>query len=91
MSYRDKLGSVHEAMVDMNKIRRAREFMNRDMTCPVYNTPRKYNRIYTSIPFHNTNMADLSQALQDPSKPSLPKGLRTLNPSEVHKRANEVI
>ena len=38
VTFRDKLGAAHEATVDMQNIRRAREFMTRKMKCPIYGT-----------------------------------------------------
>ena len=89
MTYKDKLGSAHEATVDMDKIRKAIEFMNRDMPCPVYGTPRKYYRFCKDIPFSNENMRHLSNSLEDPSTRSYPKDVRTILVTEVHKRAKK--
>ena len=43
-TFKDKLGMIHEATIDMEKIRRAREFMTRKMKCPVYGTERYFYR-----------------------------------------------
>ena len=56
MTFKDKLGRVHEALVDMDKIRKARHYMTRDKTCPVYGTPRKYYRFCEEVPFDDDNM-----------------------------------
>ena len=90
-THKDKLGSVHEALVDMNKIRKAREFMTRDKIDPVNGKPRKYYRFSDEIPFHNDNMNMLAESLTDPTKPSYPKELRTLKQSELHQRADKPI
>ena len=89
MTFQDKLGSTHETMVDMNKIRKAIEFMTRTKKCPVYGNERKYYRFADEIPFTNDNMAQLSQSLQDPSRPSHPKHLRTIDLGKIHDRVDK--
>ena len=91
MTYRNKLGTVHEATVDMNKIRIAAEYMNRDMTCPIEDKPRKFYRFCEEIPFSNENLQYLQQALENPDKPSYPKSLRRLDQAQLHKRGDKPI
>ena len=90
-TFQDKRGNVREATIDMNNIRKIREWQSRLEVCPVYGTPRYRYRYYAEIPFHNDNMARLSNALEKPDERSYPKDLRTISKLEFHKRAEKVI
>ena len=89
MTFKDKLGTVHEASIDMEKIRRAREFMTRKRKCPVYGDERNFYRFCKDIPFDDENMRQLSEALKDPNKRSYPKRLRKLRQDDVHRRVEK--
>ena len=91
MTFENKLGNTNEYKVDMNKIRRAIEFMTRKKNCPVTGKQRNYYRLSQDIPFTSENMQLLSQSVQDPSRPSLPKNLRTLDSGILHDRADKAI
>ena len=56
-TFKDKLGMVHEATIDMGKIRKAIEFMTRKMKCPVYGTERYFYRFCNEIQFHSDNLS----------------------------------
>ena len=91
MPFNDKLGAVHESTIDMEKIRRAREFMTRKLKCPVYGTERHFYRFCKDIPFDNENMRQLSEELEHPSRRSHPKRLRTLRQDDIHRRSEKCI
>ena len=40
--FRDKLGVVHEATIDMENIRKAKDFMSSKMKCPILGTERYF-------------------------------------------------
>ena len=91
VKFQGKLGHFTEGTVDLQKIIMAREFLTREFPCPVYGTPRLFNRIYRDHPFSNENIRRLSDALKDPSKRSAPKHLRTLSQEDMHTRAEKFI
>ena len=80
---------VHEATIDMGKIRKAIEFMTRKMKCPVYGTERYFYRFCNEIQFHTDNLSRLAQALEDPNRPSYPKRLRKLRRNDIHSRTDK--
>ena len=91
MMFLDKLGNVREATVDMDKIRRVREYMTREKVCPVTGQTRYFNRIIEDSPFDNENMRRLADALRDPNQRSYPRKLRTLDESTIQERAEKFI
>ena len=86
MTFKNKLGQVHEATIDMAKIVKAIEFMSRKMKCPVYGTERHFYRFCNEVQFHKDNLSRLSQALEDPDRRSYPKRLRKLRRDDIHSR-----
>ena len=91
MMFLDKLGNVREATVDMDKIRRVREYMTRKKVCPVTGQTRYFNRIIEDSPFDNENMRRLADALRYPNQRSYPRKLRTLDESTIQERAEKFI
>ena len=73
MTFKDKLGVIHEATIDMEKIRRAQKYMTEIRKCPVYGTTRHFYRFCKDIPFDNENMRQLSEALENPTQRAYPK------------------
>ena len=65
--------------------------MNRDMTCPIEDKPRKVYIFCEEIHFSNENLQYLQQALENPDKPSYPKSLRRLDQAQLHKRGEKPI
>ena len=91
MTFKDKLGNMHEAMIDMEKIRKTIYYMTRKRTCPVYGTERYYYRFAKDIVFSRDNMAILANSLDDPSGPSLARNLRRIDQDTIHDRGDKPI
>ena len=91
MTYNDRLGIVHEAMIDMHKIRQARHFMTQTKICPYSGNSTPFYKYCDEAysPFSNENMSKLHKALLNPNEPSYPKQLRTVDTLEVHKRLDK--
>ena len=89
MVFQDRLGMVHEAMVDMKKVEKTLEFMSRIKKCPVYGTQRTYYRFSEKIPFSRENMERLARSINPTTL--YPNDLRTLNQQNVHDRADKPI
>ena len=89
--FKNKLGEVKEAIVDMNKIIRLRDLMMRKVKCPVLGTERYFYRFCKDIPFNNECMRRLGESLEDPSRPSYPRNLRSLEQNEIHRRVDKPI
>lgn len=93
VTYNNKFGHVEEAMVDMDKIRKARKIMTEQRICPFANENRSFYRFCdeSNIPFSNENMLYLRNSLQNPDRPSFPKNLRTVDTLQVHNRMYKTI
>ena len=78
-----------QAMVDMRQVKKCLQFMYRQKKCPVYGTPRSYYRICDTIPRSEENLQRLAASLEDSSRPSYPKDLRTLDHSDIQDRADK--
>ena len=91
VTLRDKLGVAHEGTIDMNNIRRAKEFMSQERFCPVYGKKRYFYRFYKEFPFSNNNMSRLANALENPNKRSFPKNLRRIEQTDIHQRTEKAL
>ena len=91
MTFKDRLGRVEEAMVDMEKIRKVVHYMTRKKICPYTKKERSYYKFADEVHYTNENLARLSQALEDPSRSSYPRNLRTLDQDIIHERADKPI
>lgn len=58
---------------------------------PVYGTARYFYRFCKDVLFANENLARLSNSLVNPSRPSLPMNLKTINRDLIHESADKPI
>ena len=91
MTFNDKLGQVHEAMVDKKKILLAKHFMTQPKICPYTGQAIPFYKYCQSSPFSNENIRQLNEALTNPNESSYPIKLRTIDTIQVHKRINKPI
>ncbi|KAF0291143.1 hypothetical protein FJT64_010689 [Amphibalanus amphitrite] len=87
-------GTSAEAMVNMQTILRAKQFIERTMECK-YN-PRQTRPFYRFVgeqwmAFSNENLAALQRRLSEPDRPSTPAGLRVVLANDIHARADKVL
>ena len=91
--FEDRYGEIREALVNMEKICRVREIMQKRLRCPVNGDERSFYRLCSDeyVPFSNANMLSLSKNLESSNSPSYPKGLRTIEETVIHGKSDKTI
>ena len=85
-------GTSTQAMVNIDTIRRAKEYMERSMPC-MYNPGqvRPFYRFVASVPFSNENLDKLFDTLSRSDGPRVPAGLRVLEADDINGRAHKAL